>query len=93
MVKPILITLLSLVLIFACAQPSRLEKDYGKSVKHFRTNQVMDPEAGKNLEPVTGQDGEAARATVQKYRQSFEAAHEAPQPIVQTGTQTNKVKE
>lgn len=92
MVKAILITLLSIVLISACAQPSRLEKDYGKSVKHFRANQVMDPEAGKKLDPVTGLDGKAAQAGMEKYRESFKTPQETAQPIVQPGTQTNAGK-
>jgi hypothetical protein len=93
MVKAIFITLLSIFLISACAQPGRLDRDYGRSVKQFQSNQVLDPEAGKNLEPVTGLDGEAARVSIEKYRESFKTPQEAPQPLVQTGTQTNKGKE
>ncbi len=91
--KAILITLFSIFLLSACAQPSRLEKDYGRSVKQFRSSQVLDPEAGKNLEPATGLDGGAAQANIERYRESFKITQEAPQPLIQTGTQTNKRKE
>jgi hypothetical protein len=89
----ILLTLIAIFLIFACAGPSRLDKDYGKSIKQARSNQVLHPEAEKNLDPVIGMDGKAAQAGIEKYRNTFEQPREAPQPLVQTGTQTTKGKE
>jgi hypothetical protein len=55
-----------------CAGPSRLEKDFGNSVNLAISNQILNPEAGKNIEPVSGLDGEAAQATLEKYRKDFE---------------------
>jgi hypothetical protein len=52
--------------------PSRLEKDFGTSFKLHKVNQIADPDAEKNLEPVTGFDGKAAQATLEKYREGFE---------------------
>ncbi len=83
----ILITLLAIFLISACAQPTRLDKNYGRSFKQARLNQILDPEAGKNLEPMTGLDGKAAQASIEKYRRAFESPHETAQPLVQIGTQ------
>jgi hypothetical protein len=83
----ILITLLAISLISACAKPTRLDKDFGKSVEQARVNQILDPEGEKNLEPVTGLDGRAAQGTIEKYRKSFEQAREIPQPLVQIGSQ------
>ena len=82
----ILITTLAIFLISACAQPSRVDKDYGRSVKQARFNQVLHPEAEKNLEPVTGLDGKAGQASIEKYRKTFEQPREASQPLIQTGT-------
>ena len=42
----------------ACAGPSRVEMDYGTSVKLSAFNQTLNPQAGKNLGPVAGFDGE-----------------------------------
>jgi hypothetical protein len=60
------------LMLVGCAGPSRLEMDYGTSSKLMKINQVWNPEAEKNIEPVSGFDGEAAQATVEKYRKDFE---------------------
>ncbi len=75
------------IFLFACAGPTRIEKNFGKSVKQARASQTLDPEAGKNLEPVTGLDGKAAKGAIEKYRMTFEGSRVGGQPIVQTGTQ------
>ena len=69
----VLIGLVAMVLICAgCAGPSRVEMDYGTSFNLTKFNQVLNPEAEKNLEPVTGFDGKAAQATMEKYQKDFE---------------------
>ncbi len=78
---------LAIFLLSACAAPTRLDKDYGKSVKQARINQILDPEAEKNLEPVTGMDGKAAQASIERYRKTFEPVREVPQTLIQTGAQ------
>jgi hypothetical protein len=54
-----------------------LDRNWGKSVETAKYNQILNPEAGKTVEPVSGMDGEAGEKSVQKYRESFEK--EAPQ--------------
>jgi hypothetical protein len=83
----ILTTFLAIFLISACAQPSRLDRNYGRSLKQARLNQILDPGGEKNLEPVTGLDGKAAQASIEKYRKTFEQPRETPQPLVQLGAQ------
>jgi len=61
-----------LFLLMSCAGPSRLEMDFGTSSKLSKTNQIYDPEAEKNIEPVMGLDGKAAQETAEKYRKDFE---------------------
>lgn len=56
----------------------RLAMEYGTSFKLAKFNQILTPEAEKNLKPVTGFDGGAARAALGKYRKGFEEA--APPP-------------
>lgn len=61
-------------LIFAgCAtEPSRVEMDYGTSHNLAKFNQIYNPEAEKNLDPVTGIDAQSADKIVEKYQKSFE---------------------
>jgi len=60
------------LMAMACAGPSRLEMDFGTSGKLSKFNQILDPQAGKNLDPVEGLDGGAAKAATEKYRKEFE---------------------
>jgi len=68
--------------------PSRLEMDYGTSFNLMKFNQIANPEAEKNLEPVTGFDGQAAKVTLDKYRKDFEKPPEAPRYMLGFGTET-----
>ena len=78
---------LTIFLISACAGPTRVGKNYGKSYKQALANQILDLDAGKNLEPLTGFDGKASEITIEKYRKSFEGSRVGAQPLGQTGTQ------
>ena len=49
-----------------------LEMNWGKSFESAKKNQILNPEAGKSLEPVVGLDGQAAEYGVNKYKKSFE---------------------
>jgi hypothetical protein len=70
----------ALVIFPACAtnnevapeMQSKLDRNWGRSYESAKYNQMLNPEAGKTAEPVTGIDGEAAEKSVQKYRKSFE---------------------
>ena len=84
-----LIGSVAMFLIFAgCAGPSRLEIDYGTSHKLSKFNQILDPEAEKNLEPVMGFDGNAARRVIEKYEKDFEKP--SPPPTFILGVQSQK---
>jgi hypothetical protein len=48
-----------------------LDKNWGRSVETAKYNQILNPDAGKNLAPVEGLDGIAADNSVQKYENSF----------------------
>ncbi len=69
-----------------CAGPSRLEMDYGTSFKLAKFNQILNPEAEKNLEPVTGFDGPAAKNTLDKYQKDFEKPTPPPTYVLGVGT-------
>jgi len=60
------------LVITGCAGPSRLEMDHRTSAKLAIVNQTLHPEAGKNLEPVTGMEGKTAEALMERHQKSFE---------------------
>jgi hypothetical protein len=60
-----------------CA-PTRTEMDFGTSYKLSKFNQIMNPQAEKDLTPVQGVDGQAADKAIEKYRKDFEKP--APTP-------------
>ena len=67
------------VALISCTTPaSRVEMDYGTSARLAVVNQTLNPEAGKNLDPVRGMDGETAEGIMKRYREGFEK--EAPAP-------------
>ena len=51
---------------------SRVEDDFGNSFRRAKANQLLNPEAAKNIEPVTGLDGKSAQAVVDMYQKNFE---------------------
>ena len=55
-----------------CAGPSRVEMDYGTSHQLQKFNQICNPEAEKNLTPVTGMTGKAAQYVAEKHEKGFE---------------------
>ncbi len=66
----ILIALIGL-LFSACTRTEELPDQWGASFKSAKDNQILNPEAGKNLKPVTGFDGQAAEIASEKYREDF----------------------
>ena len=64
--------------LWGCAgnqpEPKRVEildMNWGKSFESAKKNQILNPDAGKSLEPVVGLDGQAAEHGVDKYKKSF----------------------
>ena len=53
------------------SEQSLLERNWGRSLETIRYMQMVDPEAGKNLDPVVGLDGNASVNNVDKYQNSF----------------------
>ena len=56
-----------------------LDKNWGRSVETAKYNQILNPDAEKNLTPVEGLSGKAAGNSVEKYENSFkkETKHES----------------
>lgn len=89
-------TLIGLVVAFSlsvgCAEnkpflgESKLEKNWGRSYESAKYNQILNPEAEKNLEPVTGLDGQAAEDSLEKYRKTFKGKGEKATYNLNLGT-------
>lgn len=56
-----------------------LDRNWGKSFETAKQNQILNPEAGKNLAPVVGMDGQSEEKIIEKHEQSFE--REPPKEI------------
>jgi len=54
------------------SENSLLERNWGRSFESMRYMQMVDPEAGKNLDPVLGLDGNASNHNIDKYQKSFQ---------------------
>lgn len=73
---------IAISLLVGCA-PTRLELDYGTSQRLVKMNQILDPQAGRTDEPVTGMDGEAAKNAHMDYRQSFTKSKAATGSLIE----------
>ena len=55
----------------ACATPSKVADNWGTSYYAQKQNQIINPDASKNLQPVEGLYGQAAEAAMGQYLKSF----------------------
>jgi len=53
------------------SQDSMTDRNWGRSHGTAIYNQMLNPDAAKNLDPVSGLDGVAAEHNVEKYQDSF----------------------
>ena len=66
-------------LLAGCASTTpNYDKRFGEAVRDAKKKMTINPEAGKNPDPVTGMDGKAARETIILYQGSYKA----PPPAV-----------
>ena len=75
----VVLAVFSVVTLWGCAgnlpngkRAEILDMHWGKSYESAKKNQILNPEAGKSLEPVVGLDGQVAEHGVDKYKKSFE---------------------
>ena len=68
------VTIIALGISLGCAgkpaqKETMLDKHWGSSFESAKYNQLLNPDAGKNLDPVVGLDGAAAQQTMERYRE------------------------
>ena len=68
-----LIGLIAALLIFSGCGPKEtmLSRNWGNSFESAKQSQILNPGAGKNIDPVVGLDGLAAGNKMEKYRKGF----------------------
>jgi hypothetical protein len=80
---------MSLVLCVGCAEldpgPSLVAMDYGNSFNLAKQNQILNPGAQDNLDPVAGFDGRAAQKTINRYQKDFEKPTPPPKYVLSVG--------
>ena len=54
------------------SEQSLLDRNWGRSFETMKYIQTINPEAGENLDPVLGLDGNASDHNVSKYQKNFE---------------------
>ena len=69
----LLVVIAAIALLSGCAcEKNSLSADtWGRSFELAKYNQCLNPEAGKNLDPVEGFNGRAADAVMSGYQNSF----------------------
>lgn len=55
-----------------------VDEHFGEAVNTAKAQQTINPDASQNTDPVAGVDGQAADATVDRYRKSYETP---PPPV------------
>jgi hypothetical protein len=58
---------------FSPQRETMLDRNWGTSLEATKQSQILNPEAGKNLDPVVELDGQAAEASMEGYRKGFSA--------------------
>lgn len=72
----------------ACA-PTMISPNWGTAYQQMRASQVLNPNAGEQLDSVEGLDGKANATTMGTYRKSFEKPEvDFGRSVVSTGVQT-----
>lgn len=60
-------------------------EDFGDAYRQAKANQILNPEAARNLDPVEGFEGRAAEKVMQKYVDSFGKTQVPATNILQLG--------
>ena len=83
--------LASLILLGSsgCSHPTTLGTNTGVAYGMATQNQLLNPEAGENLDPVVGMEGKIAESAMGLYRKGFEKMDESlGKSAIASGVQT-----
>ena len=72
---------LLLALLGGCANTPYWDAHFGEAVEFARAQQVLNPDAGQNPDPVAGIDGRAAHESVEAYERGFRTQQPQASPF------------
>jgi hypothetical protein len=75
----------SVMLVGCASEMPRVDSEFGTSYKLMMANQILDPDAEKNTEPVIGVSGDVGKKVTDQYYQGFEKPSAAPKYMFQIG--------
>lgn len=65
---------LPIFLLAACTSLTpNLDSHFGEALNTAKAQQIINPEASKNTDPVSGMDGKSGQAAIDNYNKSFKA--------------------
>lgn len=74
-----------LVVLTGCASSTpNLDAKFGDAVNMAKAQQIINPDASKNTDPVAGIDGQAASAIIGRYHKAYETPSAAPSGSIGT---------
>jgi hypothetical protein len=78
MIRCLIVGFIALLsVIYGCSgttpgyQETLLDRNWGRSFEAAKFGQIMTPDAGKNLDPVLGLDGQPAEYSIDNYKKAF----------------------
>lgn len=74
--------LLLSLLLGGCSSTPYWDAHFGEAVELTKAQQIINPDAGQNPDPVAGVDGRAARESVETYERSFRTQVQQNNPFV-----------
>ena len=84
-----ILAVMSLGLVVGACAPTTISPNWGTAYQNMRANQVLNPTAGEQLDPVEGQDGKVNAIAMEAYRKDFEKPNaKFDKSIVTSGVQT-----
>ena len=88
-VRTTAIAIVSIGLLFGACSRTSISPNWGVAYQQMRASQVLDPQAGENLNPVEGQDGKVNATALEAYRKGFEKPDlDLGKSVVSSGVQT-----
>lgn len=69
--KSLLLSALVVVLSGCASTTPNLDSRFGEAVNSAKADQIVNPDASQNTDPVAGVDGKAAKAAVDRYHESY----------------------
>jgi hypothetical protein len=84
-----ILVMMSLGLVVGACAPTTISPNWGTAYQDMRAKQILNQEAGEQLDPVEGQDGKVTATAMEAYRKGFEKPDaEFNRSVVSSGVQT-----